>query len=67
VLGWLGARAVSGRSFDAWGGLGRELGQALPALVGSAAFTLGFVGLAFVFKSPELTTVLGPVLRRLRR
>ncbi len=67
LLGWAAARAVTGVTFEAWGRAGHELSQALPALVGSAAFTVGFVGLAFVLKSPELSTVLGPVLRRLRR
>ncbi len=67
LCGWLAARALSGFTFDAWGRLGRELGQALPALGGSAAFAFGFLGLAFAFKSPELTTVVGPIVRRLRR
>jgi putative peptidoglycan lipid II flippase len=67
VLGWLAARAVAGLTVDALGGVGAEVAKALPALVGSTAFTVGFVGLAFVFKSPELMTVLGPIWRRLRR
>lgn len=49
------------------GGLTGELLKALPALAGSGAFVLGFLGAAALLKSPELATIAGPVVRRLRR
>ncbi len=66
LVAWLAARSVTDVPLHSLGGAGRELTQALPALVGSTAFAAVFLGLAFVLKSPELTAVAGPVVRRFR-
>lgn len=63
-LGAAAAALVTARAVT--GVLGGELGKALPALLGSLAFGVVFLGLAFALKSPELETVSAPVLRRLR-
>jgi putative peptidoglycan lipid II flippase len=60
-------RAVTGLSLDGLGKLGSELSKALPALVGTAAFGVVFLGLALALGSEELKTIGGPILRRLRR
>ncbi len=59
VVGRLAASAVSGGS-GAWG-------LALPGLVGSAAFVLAFLLLAFGLRSEELMLILHPLRRRLRK
>jgi len=55
----LAAAAVAGGA-DAWG-------LALPGLVGSAAFAVVFLLLAWGLRSDEFLLVMGPLLRRLRK
>lgn len=63
---WLGTYDLleAGRAAGGWRG---EALKALPAMLGSAAFCAGFLGASLLSKSPELATVAGPLLRRLRR
>jgi putative peptidoglycan lipid II flippase len=39
----------------------------LPAAVGTAVFLVTFLGMAWLLKSEELSTIGGPILRRIRR
>jgi putative peptidoglycan lipid II flippase len=70
AFGWITARWLTDQGLvargEALGGVGGELLKALPALLGSFAFVLGFLGCAALVRSPELATIGGPVLRRLR-
>lgn len=64
--GWLDSYELL-EAGKAAGGFEGEALKALPAVLGSSAFCAGFLGASLLLKSPELATVAGPLLRRLRR